>query len=255
MTVDTDIRSIALPRGTINREPIAPLTRRGSRININLRPLRPAGGAAGIIDGLSQSRQIDVDGNVDIDIGVPTFNRRPSIDIPDTRATIDMTSRVPATGARSETVRTTTRIDGGVSGSRIDPIDNTIDVGGIGTSTKTTTIKKVGSEGIVDVSPSGTITRTTTTTTRRLAEAGITGDSALSIEKQLQAIEQQLVAAAGVDRPVFAVIPMNERANQADFNDFLRNMTNANRMYLGTLSFSLSLSILFEITKELNGHV
>nr|XP_022323038.1 uncharacterized protein LOC111124469 isoform X2 [Crassostrea virginica] len=229
-TVDTDIRSIALPRGTINREPIAPLTRRGSRININLRPLRPAGGAAGIIDGLSQSRQIDVDGNVDIDIGVPTFNRRPSIDIPDTRATIDMTSRVPATGARSETVRTTTRIDGGVSGSRIDPIDNTIDVGGIGTSTKTTTIKKVGSEGIVDVSPSGTITRTTTTTTRRLAEAGITGDSALSIEKQLQAIEQQLVAAAGVDRPVFAVIPMNERANQADFNEFLRNMTNANQV-------------------------
>lgn len=186
---------------------------------------------------MSRSRQFNVDGNVDIDIGVPTFNRRlTGIDIPDTRATIDMTSRVPTTSGRSETVRTTTRIDGGVSdvtGSRIDPIDNTIDGAGMaidGSSVKTTTIKRTGSNGLVDSNSQGVITRTTTTTTRRLAEAGITGESAVSIEKQLQAIEQQLVAAAGVDRPVFAVIPMNDQANQADFNEFLRNMTNANQV-------------------------
>lgn len=229
--------SIALPRGTINRDPITPLVRRGSRININLRPLGPSGGTASAIDGLSRSRQINVDGNVDIDIGVPTFNRGfTGIDIPDTRATIDMTSRVPATSGRSETVRTTTRIDGvnDVTGSRIDPIDNTIDGAGMaidGSSVKTTTIKKTGPDAMVDTNSQGVITRTTTTTTRRLAEAGITGESAVSIEKQLQAIEQQLVAAAGVDRPVFAVIPMNDQANQADFNEFLRNMTNANRAY------------------------
>eukprot|EP00105_Crassostrea_gigas_P041796 XP_019925944.1 PREDICTED: uncharacterized protein LOC105335702 isoform X5 [Crassostrea gigas] len=236
-SVDTDFRSIALPRGTINRDPIAPSVRRGSRININLRPLGPSGGTASAIDDMSRSRQFNVDGNVDIDIGVPTFNRRlTGIDIPDTRATIDMTSRVPTTSGRSETVRTTTRIDGGVSdvtGSRIDPIDNTIDGAGMaidGSSVKTTTIKRTGSNGLVDSNSQGVITRTTTTTTRRLAEAGITGESAVSIEKQLQAIEQQLVAAAGVDRPVFAVIPMNDQANQADFNEFLRNMTNANQV-------------------------
>lgn len=246
-SVDTDFRSIALPRGTINRDPIAPSVRRGSRININLRPLGPSGGTASAIDDMSRSRQFNIDGNVDIDIGVPTFNRRlTGIDIPDTRATIDMTSRVPTTSGRSETVRTTTRIDGGVSdvtGSRIDPIDNTIDGAGMaidGSSVKTTTIKRTGSNGLVDSNSQGVITRTTTTTTRRLAEAGITGESAVSIEKQLQAIEQQLVAAAGVDRPVFAVIPMNDQANQADFNEFLRNMTNANRKFcLALLLFFL----------------
>lgn len=172
-----------------------------------------------------------------------------------------MTSRVPTTSGRSETVRTTTRIDGGVSdvtGSRIDPIDNTIDGAGMaidGSSVKTTTIKRTGSNGLVDSNSQGVITRTTTTTTRRLAEAGITGESAVSIEKQLQAIEQQLVAAAGVDRPVFAVIPMNDQANQADFNEFLRNMTNANRKYclallLFFLFFSVRLSLhLFLYTK------
>ncbi|XP_061184937.1 mucin-5AC-like [Saccostrea echinata] len=241
-TVDSDIRSIALPRATIDRIPITPTIRRGSRININLRPLRPAGGTAAAINGMTRSRGFNVDGNVDIDIGVPTSINRGQgsigIDIPDTRATIDMTSRVPATASRTETTRTTTRFTGdtsGVAGSRIDPIDNTIDGSGLGVDTsassvKTTSIKKIGVDGVTDVGSSGTITRTTTTTTRRLAEAGITGDSALSIEKQLNAIEQQLVAAAGVDRPVFAVIPMNEKANQADFNEFLRNMTNANQV-------------------------
>ncbi|XP_062622016.1 nuclear pore complex protein DDB_G0274915-like [Saccostrea cucullata] len=246
-TVDSDIRSIALPRATIDRIPITPTVRRGSRININLRPLRPAGGTAGAISSMSRSRGFNVDGNVDIDIGVPTSINRGQggigIDIPDTRATIDMTSRVPATSSRMETTRTTTRFTGdstGVAGSRIDPIDNTIDNtidrSGVGldasaASVKTTSIKKIGVDGVTDVGTSGSVTRTTTTTTtRRLAEAGITGDSALSIEKQLNAIEQQLVAAAGVDRPVFAVIPMNEKANQADFNEFLRNMTNANQV-------------------------
>jgi predicted extracellular nuclease len=172
------------------------------------------------------------------------------INIPDTRATIDMTSRVPTTSARRETTRTATTITGSgsnVAGSRIDPIDNTIDGAGlaIDTSTltgKSTTVTKIGRDGITDTGSSGSVVRTTSTTTRRLAEAGITGESALSIENQLQAIEQQLVAAAGVDRPVFAVIPMNEKANQADFNEFLRNMTNANRKFCITcLCFSIFL--------------
>ena len=63
-----------------------------------------------------------------------------------------------------------------------------------------------------------TVERTTITRTTNLV------DQPSSATRDLTAMERQLLGAAASDRPVFAIIPMNERANAADLQNIMENI-------------------------------